>query len=82
MKNCDNCPALQALKDILHPIGKMEREMPEGYRLNGMAVQMADMPSYLREIAQEALRKMEADQKKLRGQMKHTVMLDDSWEGK
>ena len=53
--------AIQALKDMLDPIGKMRRELPEGYKLDGhFAVQYADSPQCYRAIAAEALQKIEA----------------------
>ncbi len=49
--------AVQALQDIIDPIGKLIREMPEGHRLEGTAAydwaQTAGP-----EIAKKALRKM------------------------
>lgn len=45
-----------ALRDIINPINKMERELPEGAQLNGgMAWALARDPDYLRDIARAAL---------------------------
>jgi hypothetical protein len=53
--------AKQALNDILDPIGHMERNLPEGYRLDGHAAlqQMNSREFYIR-IAREALAAIEA----------------------
>lgn len=59
MKNCENCPALQAIKDITHTLDMLEREKPEGTMLNRIALHLANDPGFLRDIAQKALRKME-----------------------
>ena len=51
--------AIQALRDVIHPIGKIQREMPKGYRLDG-----AGAVDYLRDtntyqnIARAALKKL------------------------
>lgn len=51
--------AVQALRDIIDPIGKMRREMPEGHTLSGSyAAMMAESAEHLRGIAREALRKL------------------------
>lgn len=48
----------QALLDIIDPIGKIIREMPEGYKLDGYhAAKLRDDPNYLRSIAEAAIRK-------------------------
>jgi tRNA A37 threonylcarbamoyladenosine modification protein TsaB len=45
-----------ALWKIAHPIDAMQSKLREGEKLNGpMAVMIASDPSYLKEIAQEAL---------------------------
>jgi hypothetical protein len=53
--------AKQALKDILDPIGYMERGLEEGYRLDGHAAlrQMNTREFYVR-LAREALAAIEA----------------------
>lgn len=53
--------AQQALRDILDPIGYMERGLEEGYRLNGHAAlqQMNTREFYVR-LASEALAASEA----------------------
>ena len=66
MTKCDNCPAIQALKDIIDPIGQMKREMPEGARLNHLAGRIADDPGHLRSIAKEALRNTTCGKGKVR----------------
>jgi len=51
--------AAQALKDIVDPIEQMNRELEEGYRLDGqMAHKLSQDPNYLREIAKTALDKL------------------------
>ena len=61
---CSNCAEqakrirmlLQALQDITDPIGKMRRNLQEGYTLNGAAcVHMANDPDTYRRMAREAL---------------------------
>jgi len=52
--------AVQALNDVIDPISKMNRELEEGYRLDGqMAHKLSQDPNYLREIAKTALDKLE-----------------------
>lgn len=51
--------ALQTLRDIVNPIGRMKRELPEGHQLNGMgAVMLSEDPNYLKGLAQDALRRI------------------------
>lgn len=46
----------QALKDIVEPVGYLYRTLPEGYKLDGLAVVRAcDGPSLYQRIAREAL---------------------------
>ena len=48
--------AIQALKDIADPIGKMRRELPPGCQFNGMmAVQLATDANFLKQEARKAL---------------------------
>jgi len=52
--------AVQALNDVIDPISKMNRELEEGYRLDGqMAIKLSQDPNYLREIAKTALSEIE-----------------------
>ena len=45
-----------ALGDIINPIGAMQRDLEEGYDLNGaMAVAMANDPEHYKRIARAAL---------------------------
>lgn len=45
-----------ALGDIINPIGAMQRDLEEGYVLNGaMAVAMANDPEHYKRIARAAL---------------------------
>lgn len=51
--------AVQALRDVVDPIGKIQREMPEGCRLDGAgAVNHLRLPTTYQEIAREALKKL------------------------
>jgi hypothetical protein len=51
--------AAQALRDIINPIGKIERELKEGEQINGgYAVMLSKDPEHLRKIAKEALDKL------------------------
>lgn len=51
--------AIQALEDIENPLLKMEREMPQGCRLDGhMACMMAEDHNFLKREARDALRKI------------------------
>lgn len=44
------------LADIIDPIAAMQRDLPEGYRLDGaMAVHMANDPEHYKRIARAAL---------------------------
>lgn len=44
------------MKKIANPIDAMQRELPDGARLNGaMATALANDPNYLKEIAKAAL---------------------------
>lgn len=48
--------ALQALKDIIDPIGSFQRGLKEGETINGlMAIRLSEDHNYLKEIAQKAL---------------------------
>lgn len=48
----------QGLTDVTDPIGKIRREMPEGYRLDGCnAAWLSDDANHLKEIALKALEK-------------------------
>ena len=47
--------ATQALEDICNPLGALQREIKEGERLNGLAVQIIKDPYYLQSIAKKAL---------------------------
>jgi len=48
--------ALQALKDIVDPIGSFQRNLKEGETINGlMAVKLSEDHFYLKDIAQKAL---------------------------
>lgn len=52
-----------ALTDICDPIAAMQRDLPEGYSLNGaMAVAMCDKPQHYKDIAAKALRLTEGVQ--------------------
>lgn len=52
-----------ALTDICDPIAAMQRDLPEGYSLNGaMAVAMCDKPQHYQDIAAKALRLTEGAQ--------------------
>lgn len=52
--------AVQALRDIVDPIGKMRRETPEGHRLDGAgAAALSASASHLQEIARQALEQIE-----------------------
>ena len=45
-----------ALADIINPIGAMQRDLEDGYRLDGaMAVAMANDPEHYKRIARAAL---------------------------
>ena len=56
--------AIQALEDIIDPIGKIKREMPKGYVLDGRsAVELADDPGNLKMIARVALREIRGNTK-------------------
>jgi hypothetical protein len=47
----------EALEDVIDPISKMERELEDGYNLDGaMAVSLSRDPEYLRSIARAALK--------------------------
>ena len=47
----------QALRDIADPIAAWQRDLKEGYKLDGAAcVRMADDPETYRRMAREALR--------------------------
>ncbi len=48
--------AEQALKDVVDPIGKMKRELGDGYALDGqMAMALSRDANYAKQIAQTAL---------------------------
>lgn len=48
---------VQALRDISDPVAKMERELEEGYELNGFyAVKLSEDHKYLKSIADKALK--------------------------
>lgn len=48
--------ALKALQDVVNPIAAIQRDMPEGYRLDGMAaMRAAENPETYREIARKAI---------------------------
>jgi len=47
--------AMQALEDICNPLGALERNLKEGEKLNGLAVQIIKDPYYLQGIAKKAL---------------------------
>ena len=47
--------ATQALEDICNPLGALQRNLKEGERLNGLAVQIIKDPYYLQSIAKEAI---------------------------
>lgn len=48
--------ALQALKDIVDPIGSFQRGLKNGEAINGlMAIKLSEDHNYLKEIAQKAL---------------------------
>jgi len=47
--------AMQALEDICNPLGALERNLKEGEKLNGLAVQIIKDPYYLQGIAKEAI---------------------------
>lgn len=51
--------AVQALKDILHPIAKVRREMPDGHQIDGMMLnRYVESPSCYQDIARQALREI------------------------
>lgn len=51
--------AVQALRDIVNPVAKWERELAEDERLNGAGVVMLlKEPSTYQRIAEDALRKL------------------------
>lgn len=48
---------VQALRDISDPVAKMERELEDGYELNGFyAVKLSEDHKYLKSIADKALK--------------------------
>ena len=47
--------ATQALEDICNPLDALQRNLKEGERLNGLAVQIIKDPYYLQSIAKEAI---------------------------
>lgn len=53
----DLLSAVQALRDISDPIAKMERELEDGYELNGLyAIKLSEDHKYLKSIADKALK--------------------------
>lgn len=61
-KGCTPClrdelaECISALKKIANPIDAMQRELPDGARLNGaMATALANDPNYLRDVAKTIL---------------------------
>jgi len=52
--------AIQALEDIIDPIGKIKREMKKGYYLNSEAAKLENDPAYLKMIASQALGEIKA----------------------
>lgn len=51
--------AVQALRDVVNPVGKLKREMAPVEALSGVVAQRwADMPETMRGIAREALREI------------------------
>jgi hypothetical protein len=56
----------QALRDIIDPIAKMKRELPDGTELTPMMMRIAGHPYYLKDIAHHALKQeMDEDDKRL-----------------
>jgi len=52
---------ISALKKIANPIDAMQRELPDGARLNGaMATALANDPNYLRDVAKTILQNLAA----------------------
>lgn len=52
--------AVQALEYIVDPISSMKKELKEGEKLSGLyAYQLSNDPNYLKNIAKEALKKIE-----------------------
>ena len=52
--------AIQALRDVVDPVGKFRREMPEGGRLDGPAcVLLIGLPSTFIDIANQALKTLD-----------------------
>jgi hypothetical protein len=46
----------QCLQDILNPLSALERDLPEGYRLNGgMVVHLLNNPQTYKDIAKRGL---------------------------
>ena len=51
--------AVQALRDVVDPIAKIQREMPKGHRLDGAgAIDHLRNPGTYQAIAREALKKL------------------------
>jgi len=51
--------AVEALRDILDPVAKLKRELKLDECLNmGVALQLADSSSHLRQLARTALQRM------------------------
>jgi hypothetical protein len=51
---------IQGLKDVINPVGKLEREMPQGCVLNGgMLFEILKSPNTYISIARDALNKCE-----------------------
>lgn len=54
--------AMQALEDIVDPIGALERDLEEGCTLNGqMALSISNDPVHLKGIVDKALRTIKTD---------------------
>jgi len=51
--------AIQALEDIEDPISKMQRELPQGYNLDGhMCIILSQDHNFLKKEARDVLRKI------------------------